>query len=107
MELEDVCRDGQQRPFRRDFRRASTQKSPVFQILLSQGEAAFCLYRPIDAQQLSFERADLRLHGFSLSGEAFGYLYDLAALLQRFPAPPGAYASLLQLTALAFAAHIH
>ena len=83
MELEDVGGDGQERPFRRDLRGAPAQETAVFQILLGKGKGAFGLNGAIDTQQLALWGIDFCLHGFPLSGEAFGNLYDLTALLQR------------------------
>ncbi len=101
MELEDVGRDGQERPFRGDLWCAPAQETAILQILLGEGKGAFGLNGAVDAQQLALRGIDLRFHGLSLSSKAFGDVDDLAALLQRLLAAAGANTLLLQRAALA------
>ena len=82
MELEDVGSDAQERPFRRDLWPSTAEESAVIQVLLGEGEGAFCLYGAIDAQQLTLRGVDLRFHGFPLGGEPFGDVDYLAAFFQ-------------------------
>ena len=51
MKLEDVGGDGQERPFRRDFRGSPAQETAIIQILLGKGEGAFGLNGAVRKKQ--------------------------------------------------------
>ena len=106
MELEDVGRNAQKRPFRADFFRSPTEEATVVHVLLGQGEGAFRLYGAVNAKQLALRGIDLRFHSLPLGGEAFGNVDDLTALLQWRLAAAGPDALLFERAALAMIADI-
>ena len=107
MQLENVVSQTQKRPFHFHLYCAPEQKATEAHVLFYHGKDALCLNTAIDAQELSLLAVDLFFHRFSLGRKTLGDIEYLVPLFQRFPAPSGTDALLLQRAACALLAAVY